>query len=60
VDRPGSAVVRVRWTPYWFANGACVERAGSWTRVMTGKTGPLVLRIGFAFERMFEHGRRCA
>lgn len=60
VDRPGSAVVRVRWTPYWFASGACVERAGSWTRVMTGKTGPLVLRIGFAFERMFEHGRRCA
>jgi len=60
VDRPGSAVVRVHWTPYWFANGACVERAGSWTRVTVRRTGPLVLRIGFAFERMFEHGRRCA
>jgi len=60
VEAPGSAVVKVRWTPYWFANGACVSRAGSWTRVTTDRTGPLVLRIGFAFERMFEHGRRCA
>jgi len=27
VKRPGSALVRVRWTPYWFAAGGCVERA---------------------------------
>jgi hypothetical protein len=60
VEAPGSALVRVRWTPYWFANGACVERAGPWTRVTTEKAGPLVLRIGFSLERMFEHGRRCA
>ena len=26
VHQPGSAIVRVRWTPYWLADGACVER----------------------------------
>ena len=25
VKRPGEAIVRVRWTPYWFAAGGCVE-----------------------------------
>ena len=34
VERPGAALVRVRWTPYWFAAGGCVERAGAWTRVI--------------------------
>jgi hypothetical protein len=29
VKRPGSALVRVRWTPYWFAAGGCVDRATS-------------------------------
>lgn len=60
VNRPGSAVVRVRWTPYWVANGACVERAGDWTRVIAKKPGPLLLRVRFSLDRIFEHGRRCA
>jgi hypothetical protein len=60
VDRPGSAVVRVRWTPYWIADGACVERAGDWTRVVAKRPGPLLLRVHFSLERMLEHGRRCA
>jgi hypothetical protein len=60
VEEPGSSIVRVRWTPYWVANHACVERAGSWTRVTTSRRGPLLLRIHFSFDRMFEHGRRCA
>ena len=25
VKRPGEAIVKVRWTPYWFASNACVE-----------------------------------
>ena len=39
VARPGSAIVRVRWTPYWFAHGGCVERAGAWTRVTAPERG---------------------
>jgi hypothetical protein len=60
VARPGSALVRVRWTPYWVANGACVERDGSWTRITTRRAGALRLRIDFSPWRLFERGRRCA
>jgi hypothetical protein len=60
VQRAGSALVRVRWTPYWVASGACVERAGAWTKVTATHPGRLRLRIDFAPARVFEHGRRCA
>jgi len=59
VRRPGSALVRVRWTPYWFAAGGCVERAGSWTRVIAPERGYLHLSTRFAPERILQHGRRC-
>jgi hypothetical protein len=59
VKRPGSALVRVRWTPYWFAAGGCVERAGSWTRVIAPNRGYMRLSTRFAPERIVEHGRRC-
>jgi hypothetical protein len=60
VRRPGSALVRVRWTPYWFAAGACVERAGDWTRVIARERGYLRLSTRFAPERIWQHGRRCS
>ncbi|HEY1595266.1 MAG TPA: hypothetical protein VGF74_07710 [Thermoleophilaceae bacterium] len=60
VTRPGSALVRVRWTPYWVANGACVQKDGPWTRITTANSGPLRLRIDFSPVRVFERGRRCA
>jgi hypothetical protein len=59
VKQPGEALVRVRWTPYWLAAGACVERAGEWTRVIAGERGFMRLSIRFAPERIVEHGRRC-
>ena len=59
VKRPGEALVRVRWTPYWFAAGGCVERAGEWTRVIAGQRGFMRLSTRFAPERVVEHGRRC-
>ena len=59
VKRPGSALVRVRWTPYWFAAGGCVERAGSWTRVIAHRRGYMRLSTRFAPERIVQHGRRC-
>ncbi|HEY7632189.1 MAG TPA: hypothetical protein VH817_15895 [Thermoleophilaceae bacterium] len=57
--RPGSALVRVRWTPYWIANGACVQRDGDWTRITTTRPGTYRLRIDFSLWRVFERGRRC-
>jgi hypothetical protein len=59
VRKPGGAVVRVSWTPYWRAFGGCVERAGDWTRVTARRPGTLRLAIDFSPERIIEHGRRC-
>ena len=59
VKRAGAALVRVRWTPYWFAAGGCVERAGDWTRVIAPRRGFMRLSTRFAPERIVQHGRRC-
>ena len=60
VRRPGSAVVKVAWSPYWAADGACVQRDGEWTRVSARRPGRLRLVIAFSLERVFDHGRRCS
>jgi hypothetical protein len=59
VKRPGEAIVKVRWTPYWFARGACVEPDGDWTRVIADKVGFVRLSTRFSPERLFSRGRRC-
>ena len=59
VKRPGSAVVKVRWTPYWFASNACVEPHGDWTRVVAEERGFVRLSTRFAPERLVSRGRRC-
>jgi len=59
VRKPGDAVVRVRWTPYWLAKGGCVQREGDWTRVTARKEGFLRLVTRFSLERVLERGRRC-
>jgi hypothetical protein len=61
VKRPGEAIVKVRWTPYWYAsNGACVEPDGDWTRVIADEEGFVRLSTRFAPERLFSRGRRCS
>jgi hypothetical protein len=59
VRRPGPAIVRVRWSPYWRAHGGCVERAGEWTRVIARRTGRVRLTTTFSPERVVLRGRRC-
>ncbi|HEX6737000.1 MAG TPA: hypothetical protein VF310_01885 [Vicinamibacteria bacterium] len=59
VKRPGSAIVRVRWTPYWLAKGACVERQGAWTRVIAKHRGFVHMSTRFSAERVLSRGRRC-
>ncbi len=59
VKQPGEAIVRVRWTPYWFARGACVEPDGDWTRLIADKVGFVRLSTRFAPERLFQRGKRC-
>ena len=59
VKKPGEAIVKVRWTPYWFASHACVEPSGDWTRVIADKVGFVRLSTRFAPERLFSRGERC-
>jgi hypothetical protein len=56
----GSPVVRLRWSPYWVAPGACVEKAGDWTRVVASRAGSYRLRQSFSLGRVLDHGRRCS
>ena len=59
VKRPGEAIVKVRWTPYWFASHACVEPHGDWTKVSAEQKGFVRLSTRFAPERLVSRGRRC-
>jgi len=59
VKRPGEAIVKVRWTPYWFASHACVEPYGDWTKVIAEEEGFVHLSTRFAPERLVSRGRRC-
>jgi hypothetical protein len=59
VGAAGSALARVRWSPYWSADGACVEKAGDWTRVVAERPGSYRLRQSFSLGRVLDHGRRC-
>jgi hypothetical protein len=57
---PGSLIVRLRWSPYWRASGgACVERAGDWTRVTAPRGGDVRLSQSFSLGRVLDDGRRC-
>jgi hypothetical protein len=60
-SRPGQSLVRVRFTPYWRAAGACVSRgAGGFTDVSAGRRGVVHVTIAFAVGRIFERGARCS
>jgi hypothetical protein len=56
---PGTALVRVQWSPYWRVRGGCVERAGDWTRVTAKRPGPLHMTTSFSLARVLLRGRRC-
>ena len=62
VRRPGGAIVRVHFSPYWrIADGpGCVERAGDWTRITARRAGRIRLVTTFALDRVIRRGRRCA
>lgn len=60
VRRPGTALVRVRFTPYWRAHGGCVQRQAGWTRVTAPRAGTLRVSTTFAAGRIFHRGRRCS
>ena len=61
--RPGSTIVRIRFTPYWAVLGGngCVRKApGGWTEVQARAAGSLHVGIDFSLMRIFDHGPRCS
>lgn len=62
LPRPGSYLLRLRFTPYWELSSGrgCVELApGGWTRVRARAPGRFVLGIGFSLGRVLGQGPRC-
>jgi hypothetical protein len=60
--RPGTVLVRVRWTPYWKVTDgdACVRRApGDWTKVQVRRPGTVRVGIAFSPLRIMATGPRC-
>ncbi|MDQ6749665.1 MAG: hypothetical protein M3Z33_02740 [Actinomycetota bacterium] len=61
-DRPGDALVRVRYSPYWkvVAGAACVERApDDLLRLRIARAGTVRVAIGFSLDRVVHRGARC-
>ncbi len=58
---PGTALVRVRYTPYWALRGVhgCVAPAGEFTRVRFRAPGPARLVIDFSLGRIRARSPRC-
>ncbi len=61
-NRPGDALVRVRYSPYWkvVAGAACVRQGPDdllWLRV--GRAGTVRVTIGFSLDRLVRRGNRC-
>jgi hypothetical protein len=60
---PGTALVRIRWTPYWTVtegNGCVEESPGGFTRVSLDRPGPLSVSVRFAPWRVLSSGPVCA
>jgi hypothetical protein len=59
--RPGVALLRVHFTPYWTLGRGqgCVRPAGQFTELQLRHAGPAQLTIRFAFSRIGAQSARC-
>lgn len=60
--RPGTAFVRVHFTPYWALAGGsgCVQPAGDFTALRLRAAGPVRLVISFSLSRIGARSPRCS
>jgi hypothetical protein len=60
-DRPGTALIRVHFSPYWelTEGSGCVEPAGQFTTLALARKGPVRLAIRFSLERVGAQSPRC-
>jgi hypothetical protein len=60
-DGPGTALVRIHFSPYWALTegSGCVEPAGDFTKLALDGEGPVRLAIRFSLGRVGTRSRRC-
>jgi hypothetical protein len=59
--RPGSAMIRVRFSPYWKLSGepGCVAPDGEFTKLTVRRPGVVKLVVSFALDRIRADSARC-
>ena len=60
--RPGTAIVRVHYSPYWAVvdGSGCVAPDGSFTKLTVRRPGPMKLAMRFSLSRIAAHSPRCS
>jgi hypothetical protein len=60
-ERPGQALIRVHYTPYWeITKGAgCVAPAGQYTALRVSRAGTIRIGVGFSLGRIRARSPRC-
>jgi hypothetical protein len=60
--RPGTAYLRVRFSPYWTLpkNAGCVAPDGGFTKLILRREGPMTLTIDFSLGRIGATTPRCS
>lgn len=60
--RPGTATVRVHYSPYWAVvhGSGCVAPDGSFTKLTVRQPGPMKLAMRFSLTRIGAHSVRCS
>ena len=60
--RPGIAIVRVHWSPYWAVvhGSGCVAPDGSFTELTIRRPGPMKIAMHFSLNRIGADSLRCS
>jgi len=59
---PGTAIVRVHYSPYWAVvhGSGCVAPYGSFTKLTVRRPGPMKIAMRFSLSRIGAHSLRCS
>jgi hypothetical protein len=61
-SRPGNAIVRVHYSPYWAVveGSGCVAPAGDYTELVVRRPGPMKIAMHFSLDRIGARSLRCS
>ena len=61
-SRPGNALVRVHYSPYWAVveGSGCIGPAGDYTELVVRRPGPIKIAMHFSLDRIGSRSIRCS